>query len=103
MPIPDGVNVTVCVQEEFAASVAVQVVVPRAKSPEFGPLTAILLMAIEEEVVLSIVMVKGTLLDPTLNVPKDVSVGPNEIAEPLGKPFPKSCTDCGLLEALLVS
>ena len=102
-PRPDGVNVTYWVQEEFATSVAVQVVVPRLKSPEFGPVIAILLMAIEEEVVLPTVMLMELLLDPTLTVPKAVSLGPKEIAEPLGKPFPKSCTDWGLLDALLVN
>ena len=94
---------TIWVQELFPGRLAVQVVVPRVKSPAFGPVIAILLMAIEEAVVLWMVIVLEPLLDPTLNVPNGLSLGLKEIAEPLGKPFPKSCTDWGLLEASLVN
>lgn len=102
-PRPDGVNVTICVQEEFAESVEVQVVVPSVKSVEFGPVIAMLLRVMEDEVVFVIVIVSGPPLDPSLTVPKGLSLGLKEIAEPLGNPFPKSCTDWGLLEALLVT
>jgi hypothetical protein len=94
-----GVKTTVAEQLAEAGSPEPQLVPETAKSEEFAPLMAMLLMVIDEPAPLVRVTVWGALLDATAVLANERLAGDTEAALELAAPVPESNSDCGLLLA----
>lgn len=100
VPVAFGLNVTLTVQDVFAARVEPQVLEAIAKSPGFVPVKPIPLIVIDLVSRFLNVITFGALVVPTVVFGNLNAVGVRVIA---AVPVPVKLTDCGLLVALSVN
>jgi hypothetical protein len=102
-PLTLGLNETEIVQVAEAARLVPQDFPEMTKSPGFVPVTAMLLMVIDELVPLVNVAVCAALVEPTFTEPNENEVG-LMVTDPLEPPGakPESATLCGEFDAVSI-